>query len=364
MPEETAAIDSEALPAFEIVCCISSHDTSVYYHLTPIARHSRITKLWIVRGRPSAYGEIPKAEYALVPAGFLPWRLLQIGLRCLRLARRPEVKAVISFNPIPYGSLALLAAWWAGKPLHLGFIGSDWNRHAKGRLGRFFRPLFRRARLVTATGSGMRREMVEYGLDPERVEVLPNAIDMDRYPVASPGSAEYAFIFVGELIPLKRVDLILRALARISPKHPEARICIAGRGRLEAELRSLAEQLGIADRIDFLGFVREVQPFLAKARAIVLASDEEGFPFSLVEAMSTGLVPISTAVGSVPEFITDGENGLLYPPGDEQALADRMNRVLEEPALYERLRAGALEMRERFSFEAATRIWDGWLSGL
>lgn len=350
--------------SLEIVCCMSAQDTQVYNHVTPLALHADVSKVWIVRGRRSAFGEVPKAEYVLARGGWLPLRLAHTLWLLLKLGRRPEVRAYASFNPFPYGTLAFIAARLRNKPVHLGFIGSDWEVHVKGPLRPLLLPIVRRADYVTVTGEAMRREAVAAGVSEERCDILPHGIDLDRYPVAGEGPKPYDFIFVGRLIQLKRVDVILRAFARFSSAHPQGRLAIVGRGPLEEELKSLAAGLGCVDRVDFLGHVDNVAPSLAQARSIVIASESEGFPFTLIEGCCSGLVPITTPVGTIPEHITDGVNGLVVPPGDVEKLVGAMSRLCGDEAFYRRLRTEALKFRERFSFEKTTQIWDRWIARL
>jgi len=350
--------------AFEVACCISSHDSLTFHYLTPLARHPLVSKLWIVRPRESAYGAIPKAEYVLTPARAKPVRFLQMYRACRQLARRTEVRAFVSFNPVPYGLIALFASRGSGTPIHLGFIGSDWYTHSVGPLGRWFMPRYRKASFITATGVGMRRAMMDRGLDGDRIAVLPHCVDPDEYPVSDPANAKHTFVFVGELNRRKRVDLILHAFADVAKRHPAARLCIVGDGAEGGKLRALAQDLGIAESVTFTGFVRNVYSHLADARVVVVASEQEGFPFALVEGMCAGLVPVSTPVGTIPDLIEDGRNGLLCPRGDATALAACMMRLLEEDGLYDRIRPNVLAMREQFSFDAATAVWDRWLREL
>ncbi len=347
---------------FEVVACISSHDSLAYHYLAPIARHPDVSRLWIVRPQRSLYGDIPKSEYVLAPARFRIWRFVQMIRICLRLGGRKEVRAFVSFNPFPYGFIAYIAARRHNKPIHFGFIGSDWYRHATGILGPFLLPVVKKARFITATGERMRAEMIERGLDSQKVHALLHCIDLDRLLVNNPGNAKYACVYVGELIERKRVDLILRAFAKVKNSHPDARLCIVGDGPLKGNLREQARRSGIEEAVDFVGFTFDVRPYLADSKIILIASDMEGFPFSMIEGICAGLVPVSTPVGTIPDLVVDGENGLLFPRGDAEALADCVNRLLDEQGLYEKLRAKALELRNRFSYDAATAVWDKWFN--
>lgn len=344
---------------FEIVCSIAARDMQVYNHLMPIAILPVVSHLWIVRFE-AAHKTPPKSNYVIAASRFRPVRWIQYLGHCLRLGRRKEVIAFVNFNPLPYGLIALLAGWVCRKPVHLGFIGSDWFKFAKHGWGRPFLPLLRRADFYTVTGEIMRREMVEFGFDADRIHVLMHSIDLEAFQINDPDQAAFDFIFVGQLIPRKRVDTIIDAFAEVTKSRPDARLCILGGGPLEQELIRQVDRLGIAHAVTLAGMVEEVPPWIHNSRVLVMASDYEGFPFAMVEAMCCGLPPITTPVGTVGDFINHGENGMLFPIGDSRALARLMLLVLEDPPVYQRLRKNALIIRERFDYATASELWEDW----
>jgi len=350
--------------AFEIVCCVSLRDPTLYHHIMPLALHPQISRIWIVRSKKNDLGDIPKARYILVPTCCKIWRFLQMMGICLQLARRKQVRAFVSFNPIPYGLFAFLAAKLYKKPIHFGFIGSDWNVHVKGRWGRLLLPFIRRADFITVTGDNTQKEMTARGVPARKISILPHSIDLNRFTVSDPSTSPYSAIFIGNLIELKRVDLILQAFAQVVKSHPQARLCIAGDGPLAQPLKQQAQQLNIAQAVDFVGFVKDIRPYLADARMVIIASEHEGFPFALVEGICCGLVPVSTPVGTIPHLIADGENGLLFPTGDAHALAQRINQLLEDEYLYHRLRQNSLNRRSDFDYEKAVAVWNLWLRSI
>lgn len=143
---------------------------------------------------------------------------------------------------------------------------------------------------------------------------------------------------------------LLRALETIRSQPWE--LDLVGDGPLETELRRLAASMGIADRVRFLGYVREPAEVLARAQLFVLSSRSEGFPRSVLEAMRAGLPVVASAVGGIPEAVTDGIEGLLVPRGDPRALAAALSALLTGA---ERRKQMALRARrtyeERFRFE-------------
>ncbi|MBN1845776.1 MAG: glycosyltransferase family 4 protein [Sedimentisphaerales bacterium] len=349
--------------AGEIVCCVALRDPILAHLLIPLARHPQVERIWIVRPKRLEQTALPKVRYVLVPTRWKPWRFLRMLWHCLRLGRRRQVRGFVSFNPIPYGLFSFVAAKLHRKPVHFGFIGSDWNVHVRGWLGRWLLPIIRRADFITVTGPNMRREMIERGVPADRIAVLPHGIDLDHFAVADPERARYTAIFVGNLIALKRVDLILEAFGRVAKTHPAARLCIVGDGPLAPDLKRQAQELGIAAAVDFAGYVDEVSPYLADARMIIIASEHEGLPFALIEGLCRGLVGVCTPVGTIPHLIADGENGLLFARGDAEALAQCINRLLDNEPFYRRLREASLRRRGDFTYAKASAIWEAFLGG-
>ncbi len=128
---------------------------------------------------------------------------------------------------------------------------------------------------------------------------------------------------------------------------------LAGDGDERAALEARAAELGLDSRVEFLGSLGrdEVLALFRSADAAILSSAWENFPHTVVEALAVGTPVIATAVGGVPEIVTDGENGLLVPPGDPAALAAAIRRFFAEPELRERLRSAAAPSVERFAPE-------------
>lgn len=146
-------------------------------------------------------------------------------------------------------------------------------------------------------------------------------------------------IAVSRLVKRKAYPDLIEALARAGV--PELELIIAGDGPEEPALRARAAELGIADKVHFLGHVDETRKyqFLAAADCFALATLHEGFGIVYQEAMSCGLPIATTNCGGQTDFLEDGENALLTPPGDPDALARSLARLARDPALRARLGA-------------------------
>lgn len=203
----------------------------------------------------------------------------------------------------------------------------------------------RRAAHVLCPSAYLRELAVSWGVPPERVSVLPNAAPP---PTDLPDRGELkrrlgldgaALAFAGRLTAQKSLELAVRAVAEAAGVE----LVIAGEGPDREPLERLSRELGIADRVRFLGAQprERVLELFRAADAAILSSSWENFPHTVVEALSVGTPVLATRTGGVAEVVRDGENGLLVEPGDVSALAAAVRRYFEDEALRSRLRAAA-----------------------
>jgi glycosyltransferase involved in cell wall biosynthesis len=192
---------------------------------------------------------------------------------------------------------------------------------------------------------------------PPPVSVIPNGVDLVRFrPSALP--PEPVVAVVANLIAYKRHDRFLRAFAGVARAVPDARAVLVGDGPERPALEWLVAELGLRDRVRFVGAVQDVRPHLASARVVALASDHEGLPNALLEAMAMGRPVVATAVGGVPELVRDGDEGRLSPP-DDAAFAQALTALLSSPSDAERMGSAARRRAERYDWgSVVTRTED------
>ena len=192
------------------------------------------------------------------------------------------------------------------------------------------------------------------GVLPDRIVVIPNGVEKrpfrserPRPPVAS------VFGTVANLHPYKGLGDPVQATAIVRRRHPQVRVVIWGEGRARRELESMIDDLGLRGTVQLRGFTSDVASALRECDAFVLPSRSEGCSNALLEeAMASGLPVIASNVGGNGEIVADEGVGLLVPAGDAEALAGAMSRLIEDPALAQRLAtAGAKRVRADFSVE-------------
>ncbi|NUT37656.1 MAG: glycosyltransferase family 4 protein [Hamadaea sp.] len=217
-------------------------------------------------------------------------------------ARRPVVVLVHHVHreqwPVVIGRLRARIGWWLESRLAVR--------------------VYRDCRYVTVS-EATRRELGDLGVDPGRVIVVHNGTPQPPAAAVAGGaaaakSAEPTLLVLGRLVPHKRVEIALHAVARLREAVPGLRLTVAGTGWWEEHLRAYAEELGIADRVDFAGFVspERKQELLTEAWVALTPSLKEGWGLTIVEAAAAGTPTVAFAsAGGVAEAIVDGETGLL-----------------------------------------------------
>ena len=189
-----------------------------------------------------------------------------------------------------------------------------------------------------------------YGMKAEKVPVIYNGVDLSRcLPKESYASGDVVkIVHVGRFNEQKNHGRLLRAFKLLLKQHPNCQLNLVGDGELLEEMKALALELGISEKVSFLGSQSNVYPFLQEADVFVLPSDYEGMPMTIIEAMGTGLPIVATRVGGVPDMIEKEASGLLTAC-DEREVAEAMARLVSDEALRERLGRKAKAQSLRFS---------------
>jgi glycosyltransferase involved in cell wall biosynthesis len=288
------------------------------------------------------------------------------ALRDIVARREPDL---IVTNSVKSHFVVWRSHLWRKSPwvaFHHGYTDTDRKMRLYNRLDRWSLP--HADRLVTVCGAFAQDLMKSTGVPLDKISVQHNAIR--RQPSLSTADvetlrhrlgiaqADKVVLSVGRLSREKAHRDLLEAFKKLNQTDPEisSKLVIVGEGRERDGLEATAESLNFKDRIIFTGQVNDVRTFYALADVFVLPSHSEGSPYVLLEAMAANVPVVATAVGGVPEIITNNESALLVPPNDPPSLAAAIARVLTDRELAERLTTnGAKLIDTRFTPENYTR---------
>jgi glycosyltransferase involved in cell wall biosynthesis len=273
------------------------------------------------------------------------WDVMRFGLRMRRLARSERPDYILSYLPTANVVASMLAIGNRRTVVALGVRGSDADPGYHDRLDRvalgMHRHLARLAGVVIANNEPGRRSLVSSGVPAERTAVVPNGIDVawfrpdagrrDRQRARwQVGPDDVVFGMAGTMTPVKGVDVALGALARVVEGTRSARLVGVGRATPAARhaFERQARALGVADRVVWIGEQSDLRSFYNGIDILVSASQSEGFPNVVGEAMACGRPVVVTDVGDSAAIV--GDAGRVVPPDDVDSLAAAMTDLAED----------------------------------
>jgi glycosyltransferase involved in cell wall biosynthesis len=286
---------------------------------------------------------------------------LKVLFRLVKLMRqmRPDV---VHTHTAKAGLIGRLAARIAGVPVIVHtFHGHVFHGYFGALKTNMFiwleRAAARQSDVTLTISDRLRSDLIRYGIDtPQRIRVLPLGLNLKPFTEveALRGGFRREMDFstdtrligiIGRLVPIKNHRLFLMAARKVYEVLPDVRLVIVGGGECQPELEVLATELQLESAVRFIGWRQDLPAIYADLDLVVISSNNEGTPVSLIEAMSAGVPVVSTAVGGVPDLLCHGDHGLLVPPGDAEALAGAMIKALTQidPARVEAARRYALD---------------------
>jgi glycosyltransferase involved in cell wall biosynthesis len=329
----------------------------------------KVASLWAAAGLDVTFrtSAVPGASETLTRDGYQVMRRAgRYGVfpgaawEGVRMGHRPGDALVEVWNGMPF----LSPLWYRGPrivflhhvhaemwgmvlPPTLARMGDTMERRIAPRF-------YRRSRIVTLSESS-RDEIVEMlHLRPERVTVAPPGVD-ERYSPGGHRSATPLVVAVGRLVPVKRFDALLRALAPLKADHPDLEAVIIGEGYERSALEEARAELRVTDWIHLPGRVGEDElvDWYRRAWVVASSSQREGWGMTLTEAAACGTPAVATNIAGHADAVVDGESGLLVDDVDQ--LSGALGRVLGDEVLRSRLSKGALERARWFTWDATAR---------
>lgn len=316
---------------------------------------------WLKSSRWRAAAEIPSQDtigtlrveyprYFLLPKVSMTWHAFSIFLgtvRCVsQLHRLKKIDCIDAHFVYPDGMAAVILGKWLRIPVTVSARGTDINSFPDyATIRPMIRWTLRHAAQVIAVSESLKRRMVRLGIGEEKIRVIPNGIDDERFHPATVDEAKVRLnlpptsdlvVSVGALIASKGHALVIRAFATALARHPQLQLYILGKGEEKAALEKLIAELRLADSVFLMGKRpnEELRFWYSAARVSCLASSREGWPNVVTESLACGTPVVATRVGGIPDILHSKDLGILVERnvesiahGLEEGLAKNWDRL-------------------------------------
>ncbi|HBE89913.1 MAG: hypothetical protein A3E37_03275 [Candidatus Andersenbacteria bacterium RIFCSPHIGHO2_12_FULL_46_9] len=300
------------------------------------------------------------------------WELVTFGLSALIYSLiftgRHRVDFVQAYFAVPAGWVAWMLNMVRGIPYAVYFGGSDLPGANLSRYKRIYplitpllRAIWQRAKFRTVCSE----ELARLGkiVDPtSEFVVIPNGVEWDRFkPVERPRNKKVKVLFIGRLIPRKGFERVIRSLPEVQKKVHEAfEVEVVGSGEHRKKLDDVAQALGVAEQIKYVGTVPydELEKSYQQADIFVLTSLSEGMPSVILEAMGCGLPVVASDVGGNNELVSDGWNGYLIRGDDSSKLANDLVQLIDDENLRSEMGQRSREMAKQYNWAEIMRQYN------
>jgi glycosyltransferase involved in cell wall biosynthesis len=286
------------------------------------------------------------------------WTLRHGSGRTLNWSRQNRPSATLAFFGVPSGAPALFLKWLYKIPYIVslrggdvpGFRPYDFKTFHK-LIGPFLRVIWKNASAIIANSNGLRDLALAFDSRFD-IPIIPNGVDLEKYTVPERDWSSPRLLSVGRIVHQKGLDLGLRALSQL--KDLNWHWSIVGDGPQLDNLKSIANELGITERITFLGWQsrEELTKQYHRANIFLFPSRHEGMPNAVLEAMACGLPIVATRIAGNEELVINGETGLLVQTENVDELRDALRKILSDPNLRKQMGiASRRRVEENYSWK-------------
>lgn len=253
--------------------------------------------------------------------------------------------------------MALLTSFGLGIPVYVAVRGEPTIEYYTPMLRFLSKTLFLKAKGIIVQTERMKKYFPRY-LRNKCIK-LPNSIGNEFLLNTKDRISNKTIVTVGRCNENKNQKMLIDAFAKICDKYPDVKVIIYGDGESRKPLSGYVTEIGLSDRISLPGEVTGVKDLIRNSMMFVLTSDTEGMPNALIEAMAMGIPVISTdcPCGGPAELISSGENGILIPVGDVDALAIAMGQLLDDEILCQRIGNAASKIVDVLAEEKVIKQW-------
>jgi glycosyltransferase involved in cell wall biosynthesis len=276
-----------------------------------------------------------------------------------------QYKLSIGIYEVPHGLLAFLIGKLYHIPTVISIIGNPaYSKLRKGIRKKITYFMYRRIHAVTVTGSKSKQVVVNNGIREDKIYILPNSIDIEKFSPDSSVIKKYDLISLGRLSEEKELGNLLEIVSLLKKSKLDIKVGIAGKGPETESLKKLIVKKNLSLNVDLLGYVDDITDFYRSGKLFTLTSRTEGLPRTIVEAMACGIPCIASNVGDMEDVIDDGLNGyLIQDYKDIDKFIEMINFLLKNKKEYDEMTEQSIKkIKICFSYKAATKVWENILS--
>lgn len=349
-------------------------------HMEALCKADEVNHVYLFT--PAAYKQVGKLHYVTHSPRVAAWFGGGIArmLNAWRLALKVRPDLIIGYH-LPWNGLIalLIAARVEAKAIYFSVGGPPevigggiYSEHAlfsklareDAHIERLFVDLLGKFDGILTMGTRSQAYFLEY---LETMPVVPMAVGINDSRFSSHSrlarsAMDFELVSVGRLTAIKKTDVLLHIVAQLADKGTIVRAAIVGDGEEMDNLTILARELGVSDKVQFFGWINDVEEVLNRSKIFVMTSASEGLPHSLIEAMLTSMPVVVPEIGEISDLVEDGLNGYLVPGHDLNRYVRCIDNLLASPQVIAKLGIHARNAALRYSVDSRVNVWNDTLS--
>ena len=312
---------------------------------------------------------LAKVNYILLPGicRYAYFNILMTPFLLIYYTFKTRSSFIIGYHIIPYAFFAAVASFVTRKPFFIGQTGLRIQKISENRVFWFFlKKVIDFSEKICVPGNHSYNYWLSKGIPPAKLLKLHSTINTNKFIPSPLKNKLYDFVYVGRISSEKRPEFLIKAFSLLARNRPEAKLLIVGDGPLLFQTIKMVQSTNLAETIDFVGFQSDVLPWLYKSRFIVLVSESEGLPVAVMEAMSAGLIPLTTDVGNIRDIILNGVTGFYIAKNDLLRFAQKMIYLMEMNEIEEKIMQNNARkiIVENHSHDNSSRLWEKILTSI
>lgn len=356
-------------------------DRSMMYHIYPITLLDEVDTVMVVRDTQGP--DIDKVQYYCPPNWTLKYPVIAFlckFLLMIRLSIKEKPELVHGYLMFPHGILAFIVGMLTRKKVGISFIAGPVELYTleKSPIGKYpyCKPLpplnltakillnvLNKCDIITVSGSYTKKFLENVGVKREKIFVLPHTVDSKFKPINM--FKEYDIVFAGRLAGVKHVEVLIKSIDLIRSTCKDVKVAILGNGECKTKLENLTRKLDLSKNIFFVGYQSDVWNWYNKGKMSILTSEREGFPYSVIEALSCGLPVISSNCGNVSDIIKNGYNGFIIDDyQDHGKFAEAILKLMRNSEMLFECSNNAIKSVQYLTRENVANIWKNIVSSI